>query len=515
VNNSNGFGNRSRRSRRARRAKGALRLAVVVAALLVAAVVFVERRSPVPPVAPIVAPAPLPAPTPPPKPWTSVQVHRLRGTLAAAFAPAIAGATHWSLCVMSAQGSVLFAVHARTGVKPASVTKLVVATTALDVLGGSYRYHTFLVSSGSPDASGTLAGDLWLVGSGDPSLRSTDLAAGVRQLRRQDVRRIAGGVVVDAGAFTGPEINPFWNPQDANEDYQAPVSAISLDGDTIEFDVRGTTPGAPAAVRENPWSGALHAMGGITTVAAADDPSVIVAALASPNHFALSGDVPAGATDREWVPVHGMAHYAGAVLTQLLHEQGVTTAAGPGVGTAPASRIVLWDHASAPLRHLERHMLYLSDNHYAEQLLRTLGLVADGTGDDAHGLSVEREDLARRGVPLSGARLVDGSGLAEADRLSSLTIATILVRALAMPQERGFYDLLPQGGRSGTLENYAFTSALGRVRAKTGHLTGVSSLAGYVVSRHHGIVAFAFMIDGSPGDPDGAMVRAVDRIAEL
>ncbi len=492
-----------------------MRLSVAVAALLVGAVVLVERHSAAPPVVPIVAPAPLPQPTAPSRPWTPSQIRRLRGTLAHAFAPAVAGATHWSLCVMSARGNVLFAVHARTGVKPASVTKLVVATTALDLLGGSYRYHTLLVSSGSPDASGTLPGDLWLVGSGDPSLRSTDLAAGVRRLRRQNVRRVVGGVVVDATAFTGPEINPFWNPQDANEDYQAPISAISLDGDTVEFDVRGTTPGALADVRENPWSGALHAMGSIVTVAAGDDPSVIVAALASPNHFAVSGAVPAGATDKEWVPVHGMAHYAGAVLTQLLREQGVTTAVGPGVGAAPASRVVLWDHPSAPLRDLERHMLYISDNHYAEQLLRTLGLAAGGTGDDARGLAAERADLARRGVPLSGLRLVDGSGLSEADRLSSLTIATILVRALEMPQERGFYDLLPQGGRSGTLEGYAFTSALGRVRAKTGHLTGVSSLAGYVVSRHHGIVAFAFMIDGSPGDPDGAMVHAVDGIAEL
>ncbi|HEV7178685.1 MAG TPA: D-alanyl-D-alanine carboxypeptidase, partial [Candidatus Baltobacteraceae bacterium] len=60
-----------------------------------------------------------------------------------------------------------------------------------------------------------------------------------------------------------------------------------------------------------------------------------------------------------------------------------------------------------------------------------------------------------------------------------------------------------------------FTSALGRVRAKTGHLSGVASLAGYVDTRHHGRLAFAFLIDGSPADPDSAYVHAVDRLSEF
>ena len=456
-----------------------------------------------------------PVPTPSPQPWTRAQVAALHATLGAAFAPAIAGAGHWSLCVIAQDGDVLFAVHARTGVKPASVEKLVVASTALDVLGSEYRYHTLLAAAQSPDASGTLPGDLWLVGSGDPSLRSQQLDAGVLALERIGVRRIDGGVVVDASAFKGPEINPLWDPSDANEDYQAPVSAISLDEDTVEFDVAGTTPGALASVRVNPWSGVLHDSGGITTVDAGDDASVVIAALAQPNHFDLSGDVPAGGTDKEWVPIHGVAHYAGAVLTELLRERGIETAAGPGVGVAPPSRVVLWDHPSPPLRLIERHMLYFSDNHFADQLLRTLGLVAGNAGDDEHGLAVERDDLTRRGISTDGMHLVDGSGLAEANRLSALTLAEILVRALSDAQERGFYDLLPQGGRSGTVQGYPFTSALGRVRAKTGHLSGVAALAGYVVSRKHGIVSFAFMIDGSTADPDGAMVHAVDRLSEF
>ncbi len=415
---------------------------------------------------------------------------------------------------MDARGHLLYVVNARNGVEAASVGKLVIASAALDLLGANYRYHTVLAAATAPQG-GTLDGDLWLIGSGDPSLRSTDLAAGARQLHRGGLQRITGGVMVDASAFRGPEINPLWNPDDANEDFQAPISAISLDEDTIEFDVRATTPGAPALVHENPWSGALSASGDVTTVAEDDDPDVIVAALGTPNHFALSGSIPESDIEQTWVPVHGIPRYAGAVLTQLLREHGIAPAHSPGVGVAPASRVIVWDHPSASLQALERHMLYLSDNHFADQLLRTLGLVVDGVGDDAHGLAAERADLRRRGIPADGMHLVDGSGLAHSNRLSSLTIASILVDALSNGNERGFFDLLPQGGRSGTLKGYHFTSALGRVRAKTGHLAGVSALAGYVVSRKHGIVAFAFMIDGSPGDPDDAMVSAVDGISDF
>jgi D-alanyl-D-alanine carboxypeptidase/D-alanyl-D-alanine-endopeptidase (penicillin-binding protein 4) len=105
-------------------------------------------------------------------------------------------------------------------------------------------------------------------------------------------------------------------------------------------------------------------------------------------------------------------------------------------------------------------------------------------------------------------RLFDGSGLSDQNRVAAMTLARLL-----SDEEPSLYRLLPLGGREGTLEDYDFTSALGRVRAKSGHLSNVSALAGYVTTYHHGRVAFAFLIDGSPADPDAAIVRAVDRLA--
>jgi D-alanyl-D-alanine carboxypeptidase/D-alanyl-D-alanine-endopeptidase (penicillin-binding protein 4) len=160
-------------------------------------------------------------------------------------------------------------------------------------------------------------------------------------------------------------------------------------------------------------------------------------------------------------------------------------------------------------------MLVHSDNHYAEQLLRTVGGEGVGGPDDAGGIATEKHFLSERGIPVPGLVLLDGSGLAAENRVAAETLAAILVDAQLRGGDASLYMLLPQGGRQGTLRHYDFTTALGRVRAKSGHIGGVSCLAGYVNTFHHGRVIFAFLINGSPGDPDASIVRAVNRLASF
>lgn len=404
----------------------------------------------------------VPKATPAPIAWSAREAAALRGRLRDAFAPALAGAGGWSLAVLDANGATLFDDRAQRALAPASVTKLIVAATALDVLGPAFRYHTILAAQQAIGADGRLAGDLWLAGSGDPSLTGDDLKRGVGALARAGLRAIGGGVAVDPTAMRGPGLNPHWSPDDAGQDYAAPTNALSVDGDTVE-----------------------------------------------------STKLVAGVEERFWTPVQNVPQYAAAMLESIVRARGIATSSPPRVGSAPLDSIVLWDHASARLRDLETHMLVVSDNHYAEQLLRTIGGEAGGSPDDRGGFTVERAFLSERGIPAPGLRLEDGSGLSPGDRVAAITFARLLVDAELHGGDATLYPMLPLGGRQGTLEYYPFTSALGRVRAKSGHLSDVSSLAGYVNTRHHGRVVFAFLVDGSPGDPDAAIVRAVDRISEF
>jgi serine-type D-Ala-D-Ala carboxypeptidase/endopeptidase (penicillin-binding protein 4) len=453
--------------------------------------------------------------TPSPAPWTNGDRLKLTAELNSAFGPAVDGADRYSLAVLSADGRTIYDNHAYDWITPASVLKLVVASVALDQLGGDHRFHTILASQGGIGADGTIEGNLWLVGSGDPSFTSANLAGGVGVLSRAGLRRVNGSVAVDAAAMHGPEINPHWESSDRGEDYAAPTSAVSIDGDTVEFDVEGTSPGELADVRIVPPSDAVQLSGRIRTTSSDSDADVAIAPQETANTFALSGSIAAGDLQKYWLPIKGVPRYAGAVLQRLLSERNISTGAPPAVEQAPLDTIVLWDHRSAPLRVLEGHMLFVSDNHYAEQLLRTVGRERTGIATDRSGIATELRFLSERGIPTPGLKLSDGSGLAPDNRIAAITLARVLSDDELRGGDRSLYLLLPLGGRQGTLKEYDFTTALGRVRAKSGHITGVASLAGYVNTLHHGRVVFAFSINGSPGDPDAAIVRAVNRIVDF
>jgi serine-type D-Ala-D-Ala carboxypeptidase/endopeptidase (penicillin-binding protein 4) len=455
------------------------------------------------------SPLPTLAPPQPTAPWTPSQRARLQAALRDAFGEQRTGADRYSFAVLDAAGAPLYLDRANSAVTPASTQKLLIAATALHDLGENFRYHTIFAANGLP-AGGTLPGDLWMAGSGDPSLRSSDLRAGVEHLVSLGINRVEGGVSIDTGALLGAEINPNWDPADAGEDFQAPVSAVSIDGDTLEFDVHGGRAGEAASVTLVPNSDAVSVSGQIET--SADDDSVVIAPGAIANTFTMHGNIPENTTEKFWLPVHGMSAYAGAVLDRLLRDAGIATGGPLAISAAPFYSVVLWDHASQPLRPLERHMLFLSDNHYAEQLLRTVGGEADGVPADAGGIVAVRSFLATNGIPTPGLHQLDGSGLAAGNRVAAITLAGVLSAANRAPAGESLYLLLP-GGRQGTLKYYGFTTALGRVRAKSGHIGGVSALAGYVDTMHHGRVVFAFAINGAPGDPDAAIVRAVDSLA--
>lgn len=387
--------------------------------------------------------------------WSNDDRNRLSEDLKTAFGPALSGAAGWSLAVVGADARTIYDDRAERAIAPASVQKLIVAATALDDLGPAYRYHTMFAAQDGIPNSGDLDGNLWLIGSGDPSLQSADLRNGIAVLGRAGLRRIDGGIVVDATALRGPGLNPHWSIDDDGQDYAAPTSAISVDEDTIE---------------------SQQEIGGVD--------------------------------ERVSTPMTDVQRYVAQRANAMLAQRRIVADKPPALGAAPLESVVLWDHRSAPLATLENYMLVVSDNHYAEQLLRTVGGEAVDEPDDSGGVAAEREFLDRHGIPTPGLRLFDGSGLSDQNRVAAMT----LVRLLS-DDETSLYKLLPRGGREGTLEDYDFTTALGRVRAKSGHLSDVAALAGYVTTYHHGRVAFAFLIDGSPGDPDTAIVRAVDRLA--
>lgn len=432
--------------------------------------------------------------------WSESDRRRLRERLAQTAAPlADAG-----VAIVASDGTLLYGRHERTAYVPASTLKTLVAAAALETLGASFRFPTELLSSGAP-RNGAIE-DLYLVGSGDPSLTSDDLRGGAGALARAGVARVLGQTIVDASAFAQREINPEWDPNDLQYGYAAGTSALSLDEGTVAITLQPTSPGSMAHVKVEPAGDAVavsgHALTGYGT-------SLTIERDPKRNVFTIDGRINVGVEQTFYRPVVDLPEYAGRVLHSMLSARGIETVPGVRIGVAPLAAHALWLHRSAPLRDLIARMLVTSDNHYAEQLLRTIG-AERGRATEASGALVERAMLVRDAVDPIGLHVVDGSGLAPTNRVAPITFALLLARVQHETIAGDLLRGLPRAGIEGTVRYRRLSKALGRVRAKSGHIAGVNALVGYVSTDHHGRVAFAVLVNAA--DPDSeAIENGIDR----
>jgi D-alanyl-D-alanine carboxypeptidase/D-alanyl-D-alanine-endopeptidase (penicillin-binding protein 4) len=440
--------------------------------------------------------------------WSTADLRRLRARLSGPLGRSALATS--GIAIVDSQGRSLFARRERTAAAPASTFKLLVAVTALQTLGPDYRFETRLEALDLPHG-GTLDGDLYLVGDGDPSLTADNLRAGIGQIAHYGTTVITGGVVADATLFGAREINPAWEPDDLQYDYAAGTSALSIDEGTVELHVVPASVGAPARIVARPASDAVRVRGGVIT---GYSTSLSIDRAADRNDFTFAGNVASDAEQSFYRPVIDQPLYVAGVARSMLRARNIAVAGPAHTGFAPVVATVLWRHQSAPLRTLLNHMLFESDNHYAEQLLRAVGAHAGAAGTEVTGAAAERAVFARLGAPTAGLRVVDGSGLAPSNRVAPIALATLLARANLDPTGNVLFHDLPRVGIEGTVRRHDVTTALGRARAKSGHIENVDALAGYVDTRRHGRVAFAILVNDPRAD-DGTVDDGIDSTLDI
>ena len=396
--------------------------------------------------------------SPTPAPATSAPAVSAAGLTAALAAgltdPQLGGAVIGEV-VDAADGTVLFDRASATTAAPASTAKLATATAVLSVHAPTDRISTSVVAGAQP-------GQAVLVGAGDPTLSAAP--AGTPPLYA-DAARISDlaatlkadhitQIVVDDSLFTGPAVSPSWLPEDVPTEYGAAITAVMADGarDTPAASLRSAAPDLSAGVE--------------------------------------------------------LAAQLGLPATAVTH------------GTAPAGAAVLAHVDSAPYGELVRQMLQDSDNVIAEVLGRQVALAEKQPASFTGAAASVRTALTARGVDI-GAGMSDTSGLAAGDRLSPAALTGVL-RLLDDPSHPVLgqvADSLPVAGWSGTLaDRYltgASTAGAGDVRAKTGTLTGVSTLAGLVRTASGRLLAFSFVADrvGPSVDDTNAAEAALDNLA--
>jgi D-alanyl-D-alanine carboxypeptidase/D-alanyl-D-alanine-endopeptidase (penicillin-binding protein 4) len=370
-------------------------------------------------------------------------------------------------CLTVDVGDVRFAHRDDDPQVPASATKVLTGVAVLIALGGDYR-HVTTVATPAPPVDGVVAGDLHLIGGGDPLLAQAEYAARYRRPQRfSDLRalaeavaaagvtRVEGAVVGDESRYDSVRYHPAWPSRFITQDQTGPLSALIVNDGFAEWPTSGSGPVEPSP-----------------------DP----------------------------------AAHAAAVFRLLLEERGITVAAGSRSGSAPTGVPVIAEHRSLPLRDVVGQMLAESDNATAELLLKELGLQVGGAGTFAAGAAAARV-LTEAGFDMTGTSIVDGSGLAPGNALDCGLLMDLLAHE---PTAEAIRAGLAVAGETGTLaERWRDTPLVGRVRAKTGTLNQVTALAGHAET-DDGEATFALVVNvAGPNRIQLETIAAQQQLAEI
>lgn len=426
--------------------------------------------------------------------------------------PRLAGVTVGVEVRDAADGAVVYSRNATQRLVPASNNKVLTSVAALEALGADHRFTTSVLSTGRLRGS-VLTGDLYLRGGGDPTLLAADydgLAATVAQL---GIRLVTGRLVADDTWFDANRHGRDWAIDDEPQSYAAPISALTVAPDTdydpgaVVVEARpGAAAGRLAAVSVVPAVGDVTLVNRATTGPAGTANTLTFTREHGTNTFVVAGSTPVGAAvSRDYMAVENPTSYAATIFREALKRHGVHIGGSTGYGATPTGATVRAERASMTLGQLLVPFLKLSNNMHAEVLMKAMGRAASGQGSWAAGIAAAQAALTALGVDMTVQRQVDGSGLSRQDLLTNRQLTTLLLAARAEPWFPAWYEALPVAGVSdrmvgGTLRSRMVgTPAAGNVHAKTGTLTGVSALSGYVTDATGRKLVFSMINNNSLG----------------
>jgi len=412
-------------------------------------------------------------------------------------------------------GTVLYERDADRLLTPASNLKLLTSAAALTVLGEDYRFRTELFGSAAVPENGVVLGDLYVKGFGDPTLHTEDrlkVQEGVSVeeiagwLKEKGIKKVNGNLVLDESYFDQQRLGLGWAWDDESYGYNPLLGALSLNRGTVMVDYQpGAKAGEPVHLALWPKTGYVTLINEAKTGEPDAQNTFVIERDRAANTIRAKGILPANAeADYQRVPVEEPALYFGTVLKEELLKQGIQFDAGSRVTVSrvPAAAVKWHTFVSQPLHEIVTVLNKKSDNFYAEMLTKAMGAEKKGEGSTTAGVQVVQEMVHSTGGD-THFDMVDGSGLTRYNLIAARHIQSVL-EAMAKRQEfPSFFQSLPIAGVDGTLSSRMKGSAAEHnVRAKTGTLTGVSSLSGYVTTRSGKKLAFSIILNGYVQDAE-------------
>ena len=414
----------------------------------------------------------------------------------------------------------LFELNPRTLLVPASVAKLIPVATALDSAGWNFRYETTLETVGTI-TDGILHGDLFVVGSGDPSIGGRggdDLTGWIDALVALGVRQVEGRVIGDDNAQEEPRpaFSLAWDDLGTSGTL---YGALNLEENRMPVTVvAGNAPGEPAGLLVDAAGMSRALVGRAVTGERGSVASLWTEQRPGELALTIAGTLPIGAPPaRMAVSVGNPTLWFARSLRYRLIAAGI-----PVAGEAydiddlivlpdRSTKTVLHVHRSRPLSEIIQPLLKDSINIYGEALLRLNGVGPAPTVDAS--VAGMAQTLTAWGIPAEGQQLVDGSGLSRRDVVAADTLAMVLRRMFNADNTTPWMSGFPVAGVDGTLlTRMRRTAAEKNVRAKTGSMSNIRSLAGYVTTRDGERLAFVILLNNFEG-PGTTALQAIDSIA--
>jgi D-alanyl-D-alanine carboxypeptidase/D-alanyl-D-alanine-endopeptidase (penicillin-binding protein 4) len=442
------------------------------------------------------------APAPPPINATTPRTLAALAADMGAIAGRVRSGQFGVMAVSLTRGDTLFMHNAGTPLMPASTMKMLTSAAAFEQFGPRYQFSTDVLYDGTLGPDGTLTGNVYLRGDGDPSLSGRYMRGGpaapmnflADQLVSRGVKRITGSVIGDASAFDDQKIPEGWLTRYLQAGYAARVSGLSLNENLVWVNVR---PGEGATLE--PATTAIPLINNVRTVAGSG--ASISVRRSTDGTITVSGRIGSRSNPRRYVyVVENPAPFTTGALHAALVAKGIQVNGGIKLGATPSSAVKIASVQSPTLDRIIAAMNRESINHFAELLLRNAARGRDRSeqGTVANGQSLLRQFFATRvKADTLHLEISDGSGLSTLDRVTPRAMTQMLGYAHRADWGPYFHASLPVAGESELLRRrMRGGNAQGNLHAKTGTTNDVIGLGGYVTSLNGEVIAFSFIYNG-------------------
>jgi D-alanyl-D-alanine carboxypeptidase/D-alanyl-D-alanine-endopeptidase (penicillin-binding protein 4) len=426
--------------------------------------------------------------------------------------------------------SIIYSRNAHDLFMPASNMKLITTAAALSILGQDYQYKTKLYTDGKIE-DGVLNGDLWIKGSGDPTISGRYYDGDINHvfkmwadtLKKMGINKIDGAIIGDDDIFDEQGLGYGWSHDDLSYYYAAKTGGLSYNDNCIDlYFAPGDTIGAQAKLWQKPICEYLKIENNLTTVHPDSQESIDFHRYVNTNKLKVFGTIPLDSdTTVDWVTVDNPSDFFLTGFKKCLKNAGIEFKEVYELDEIEHDKIeydkmkLLFNHHSVKMDTIVYELNKVSQNFFAETLQKTLGVEEKNKGTNRAGIEVEENWFENIGIDPSSIFIRDGSGLSRHNLVTPFQIATILQTMKHSHLSEIYKKSLPVGGVDGTLRNrFDGSNAVGHVHAKTGYVGHVRALSGYVTAKNGREYIFSILVNHYP-TPTSCINDLQDKIVTL